>query len=148
MRVRVCHGQGEKRGAPGLECRRDLRLRRDLAHGHCHELFGRPGPASFFKGRAPVKASDFIAKFGLKIDLGSVSTSILLSWGCFWELLGDFGRPLGLPWATLGRSRGALGASWASPGAPRGPSGDPPGTLLGSLGLPGWIWKAFGLPKP
>ena len=55
-----------------------------------------------------------------------------ISWGCFWELLGDFGRPWLLPWATLGRSRGALGGSWASPGAPRGPSGDPPGTLLGS----------------
>ena len=74
----------------------------------------------------------FFIEVGLKIDLGSISGSIFPSGGCFWELLGDFGRPLGLPWATLGRSRDALGGSWASPGAPRGPSGDPPGTLLGS----------------
>ena len=79
----------------------------------------------------------FCTKFGLKIDLGSISGSIFPSGGCFWEILGDFGRPLGLPWATLGRSRGALGGSWPSPGLP----GDPPGTHLG----PSWApWASRG----
>ena len=74
---------------------------------------------------------------GLNIDLGSISGSILPSWGCFWELLGAFGRPLGLPWATLGRSRGALGGSWGFPGLPR----DSLGTHLG----PSWApWASRG----
>ena len=78
-----------------------------------------------------------LTKFRLKIDLGSVSASILPSWGCFWELLGAFGRPLGLPWATLGRSRGALGGSWGFPGLPR----DSLGTHLG----PSWApWASRG----
>ena len=74
-----------------------------------------------------------LTKFRLKIDLGSVSASILPSGGCFWELLGALGRLLGLPWVTLGRSRGALGGSWASPGAPQGPFGESLGTSLATL---------------
>ena len=69
----------------------------------------------------------FFTEVGLRTDFGSVRASILPSWGCFWELLGDLGAPLGLPGATLGSSRGALGGSWGSPGAPQGPSGHPSG---------------------
>ena len=79
----------------------------------------------------------FCTEVGLKINLGSISAAILPSWDCFWELLGDLGRPLRLPWETLGRSRGALGGSWALPGLP----GDPPGTHLGTSWAP---WASQG----
>ena len=46
---------------------------------------------------------------GFKIDLGRVLASILLSWGCFWELLGAWGRPWGLPCATLEGTGGGFG---------------------------------------
>ena len=84
----------------------------------------------------------FCTKFGLKIDLGSVSASILPSGGCFWELLGDLGRPLGLPWGLQEMSLGPLGASLGLPGE-----------SLGNLWGPSWaplviqgsIWEWFDL---
>ena len=79
----------------------------------------------------------FSTDIGFEIDLGCVFASIFRSWGCFWEPLGGFGRPLGLPWATLGAPGDDSGTPWGSPGAPQGGSGEPLGTLLGSLEAPG-----------
>ena len=81
----------------------------------------------------------FFTEVGLKIDLGRVSASISPSWGCFWELLGDLGRPLGLPWATLESSRGAQGGSWSSRWAPQDPLGTPSWAPLGVLGSSGRV---------
>ena len=69
-----------------------------------------------------------------------------------WGVL--LGAP-GCPWATLGAPLGDLGTLQGCPGRllglPRGSRGTlrgPTWDLLGSLGLPGWIWEGFDFPKP
>ncbi len=77
----------------------------------------------------------FSTDIGFEIDLGCVFASIFRSWGCFWELLGAFGRPWELPWPPWGASRGgseAFGAPRRSPETLQGAPWEPLGLPWGS----------------